>query len=131
MSLCYRGQDGELEINEEKGDRRKGTLSLDNRVGASQANATSKLLQQTRDGSRWTWKGGFQPHRGAVSCQEQLSHCLQTGLPLGYKCTPTEGGGENERLRRGPSFISELKGQNNYSVLFSIKKSFITELLMR
>lgn len=95
---CYQTEDGELEITEEKRTEHKGKLSSDNGVGASEANTTSKLLQQTRDCSRWTWKGGLQPHCGAVSCQEQLSYCLQPSLPLGYKCTPTDGGGDNERV---------------------------------
>lgn len=67
--------------------------SSDNGVGASEADTTGKLLQQTRDGSRWTWKGGLQPHCGAVSSQEQLPYCLQPSPSLGYKRTPTERGG--------------------------------------
>lgn len=64
--------------------------SLDDGVGASEANPTGKLLQQARDGTGGAGCRGLEAHGGAVGRQEDFPHRFQTGLTLWGERTPGE-----------------------------------------
>ena len=72
----------------------------DDGVGASEADPTGKLLQQAGDGSRGALRWRLEAHGGAVGCQEDFPHCLQTGLALRGEGKPGEGrgGGGHKRV---------------------------------
>lgn len=62
--------------------------SLDDGVGATQTHPTGKLLQQAGDGTGRAGRRGLEANSGAVGCQEELPHRLQTGLTLRGERTP-------------------------------------------
>lgn len=60
----------------------------DNGVGATKADPTGKLLQQAWDGTGRAWRWRFESYCRAIGWKEQFPHCLQSHLPIGYKCAP-------------------------------------------
>ncbi len=71
-----------------------------NGIGAPEANPTGKVLQQAWNGSRGAGCWGLEAHGGAVGCQEDFPHRLQTSLTLRGEGAP---GAERRRKRKQKS----------------------------
>lgn len=72
-----------------------------NGVGAPEADAAGKLLQQAGDGAGGAGHRGLEADGGAVGCQEDFPHRLQAGLTLRGEGTHSSAG----------SFVLKTEGQ--------------------
>lgn len=70
-------------------------------VGAPKADPSGELLQQAGDGAGGAGRGGLEAHGGAVGCQEDFPHRLQTGLTLRGEGTPGEETGRRKGRKEG------------------------------
>lgn len=73
----------------------------DDGVGAPEADSAGELFQQASDGARGAGRRGLEAHSGAVGCQEDFPHRLQTGLTLRGEGTPGEERGGKDRKQEG------------------------------
>lgn len=85
----------------QKEDLKSHWEGSDDGVGAPEADPAGKLLQQTGDGAWGAGCWGLEANSGAVGCQEDFPHRLQTGLTLRGEGTHSSTG----------SFILKTEGQ--------------------